>query len=301
MFIKYTTKHINSSIVVMAIWNSKPYLTIFVFFLFLLHKTKSESLSFSFDHFEPELFPIALVGDARSDGGVIQLTRRDQTGEDVTIRQHSVGRAVYVTPIHLWDRQTGNVADFTTEFTFVVDSGGSVLRGDGLAFFIASEDAAFHIPVNSTGGYLGLFGPKTAFEPTKKKIVAVELDSFGNEWDPSPEPLAAHVGIDVNSLKSVRTTNWPINSVPKGSLGKAKISHDSKKRVLSVEISYGGGTERAYASYVEEMVDLKDVLPEWVRIGFAASTGDLVESHDIVSWSFTSFLLNFNLIPEAHN
>ncbi|XP_054824122.1 LOW QUALITY PROTEIN: lectin 10-like, partial [Prosopis cineraria] len=256
--------------------------------LLLLHKINSESFSFSFDFFEPGL-PVALVGDAISYGGAILLTRRDQVGGEVVIRKNSVGRAVYFTPIHLWDRYTGNVADFTTEFTFVVDSGGPLLHGDGLVFFISPVESALHIPVNSSGGYLGLFNPENAFNPNRNRVVAVELDSFGNEWDPVQESLAAHVGIDVNSLRSVKTADWPINSVPRGSLGKARISYDSKTKELSVTIIYDG-TKQGRVVSLSQIVDLKSVLPEWVRIGFSAATGDLVESHDILSWSFSSSL-----------
>ncbi|XP_028802873.1 agglutinin-2-like [Neltuma alba] len=273
----------------MAMWNPKPSLTIFVFFLLLIHKINSESFSFRFDIFEPDPLPVALVGDAISYGGALLLTRRDQVGEKVVIRKNSVGRAVYLTPIHLWDRYTGNVADFTTEFKFVVDSGGPQLHGDGLAFFISPAETALHIPVNSSGGYLGLFTPENAFNPTRNRVVAIELDSFGNVWDPVPLAQAAHVGINVNSLRSVNTTDWPINSIPGGSLGKARIVYASKTKELGVTISYGGSKSGQRVS-LSKIVDFKGVLPEWVRIGFSAATGDLVESHDILSWSFSSFL-----------
>ncbi|KAI9124817.1 hypothetical protein K1719_004144 [Acacia pycnantha] len=154
--------------------------------------------------------------------------------------------------------------------------------------YISPVQTALNIPLNSSGGYLGLFSPENAFNPSRNQVVAVELDSFGNAWDPIPESLAAHVGIDVNSLRSVNTTGWPINSVPRGSFGKARVVYDSKTKELSVTISNGskGGTTVC----VSQIIDLKSVLPEWVRIGFSAATGDLVESHDIVSWSFSSFL-----------
>ncbi|XP_028802872.1 agglutinin-2-like [Neltuma alba] len=273
-------------------WNPKPSLMIFVFFL-LLHKINSESLSFNFNDFEPEakLLPIALEGDAISYGGAILLTKRDTEpgGRNVTMRQHSVGRAVYLTPIHLWNSDTGKVADFTTEFSFVVASNGSFLHGDGLAFFLAPVGTALSIPANSSGGYLGLFGPEIAFSTSQNQIVAVELDGFGNEWDPIPEPPAAHVGIDVNSLRSVKTADWPINLGPRGSIGKARISYESKTTTLNVLIGYTDSQPNRYVS-LSQTIDLKTVLPEWIRIGFSAATGDQVEAHDIVSWSFSSFL-----------
>jgi len=37
-------------------------------------------------------------------------------------------------------------------------------------------------------------------------------------------------------------------------------------------------------------VPLKDVVPEWVRIGLSAATGAEYAAHDIFSWSFDSKL-----------
>jgi hypothetical protein len=41
-------------------------------------------------------------------------------------------------------------------------------------------------------------------------------------------------------------------------------------------------------SSLEYNIDLTNFLPEKVQIGFSASTGNLVETHDILSWSFKS-------------
>lgn len=46
-----------------------------------------------------------------------------------------------------------------------------------------------------------------------------------------------------------------------------------------------GGNSSLY--YV---IDLREFLPEWVGIGFSVSTGDWVEIHNILSWSFESSL-----------
>ncbi|XP_028802871.1 agglutinin-2-like [Neltuma alba] len=150
---------------------------------------------------------------------------------------------------------------------------------------MAPISAAITIPANSTGGFLGLFSPDTAFNSSENHILAVELDSFGKDWDP-PFP---HVGIDVNSLRSVNTTQWPIDLVPPGSRGNARISYESKTKTLSVSIGYPDAKPAMFVS-LSQIVDLKGVLPEYVRIGFSAATGDLVETHNLFSWSFRSFL-----------
>nr|P16350.1 RecName: Full=Mitogenic lectin alpha chain [Vicia sativa] len=38
------------------------------------------------------------------------------------------------------------------------------------------------------------------------------------------------------------------------------------------------------------VVPLKDVVPEWVRIGFSATTGAEYAAHEVLSWSFHSEL-----------
>ncbi|XP_020239760.1 mannose/glucose-specific lectin [Cajanus cajan] len=266
-----------------------PFLALMIFFHFvlLINNVTSESVSFSFSNFGPDQkFDIGFLGDARPLGGAIQLTRRDSGiyGTPV-IRQNSVGRALYIPPIHLWDKSTGKLADFETEFSFVVDSAGSKVHADGFSFFILPLDADPRIPKNSSGGYLGLFSPETAFNSYKNQIVAVEFDSFGNEWDPKPVAIAPHIGIDVNSLTSLKTTDWPVNSFSRGSVGNALINYDSKSKTLSVVAGYANPLSSVSFS---QTIDLRGVLPEWVRIGFSAATGDKVETHDILSWSFVS-------------
>ncbi|KHN45307.1 agglutinin-2-like [Glycine soja] len=273
---------------------SFPTLLVFLCYVLLLNNVKkSNSLSFNFSNFvSGPNFDIGFLGDARPLDGAIQLTRRDNNGPYGTanIRQHSVGRAVYIPPVRLWDKTTGKLADFETDFSFVVDyySAGSQIHADGLSFFIIPFGADPRIPKNSSGGYLGLFSPETAFNAYKNQIVAVEFDSFRNEWDPEPVPVAPHIGIDINSLESVETTDWPINSVPQGAVGKAIISYDSNAKKLYVAVGYD--TQPPTIVALSQTIDLRVVLPEWVRIGFSGATGDMVETHDILSWSFTSHI-----------
>jgi len=263
-----------------------PFLLLMICFCFVL--AKSDSVSFSFSNFETGTeYDIGFLGDARALDGAIQLTRRDSGPYGTPIiRKHSVGRAVYIPPIRVWDKTTGKLADFETTFSFVVDSAGSEIHADGFSFFILPFDADPSIPRNSSGGYLGLFSPKTAFNAYKNQIVAVEFDSFGNEWDPKPVAIAPHLGLDINSLEYVETVDWPINSVPQGSIGRASILYNSESKELSVGVTYA--TQPITVVQFSKTIDLRGVLPEWVRIGFSAATGDSVETHDILSWSFVS-------------
>ncbi|KAL2348981.1 hypothetical protein Fmac_002981 [Flemingia macrophylla] len=282
----------------MAFLNSKPNLLqsiILVKFLipFLLlqhHIVKSqyspalandESFSFGISVFNQEDPNIVLLGNATISGGVLRLTNTDPFGNPVP---HSVGRVLHFTPVHLWNKHNGELADFIGGFSFVVNSRGSSLRGDGFAFFLAPVD--FHFPRNSSGGYLGLFSPENAFDPSRNQVVAIEFDSFTNDWDPSSPIQIPHIGIDVDSVKSVAAVPWPTELESPNAVAYASLNYNSESKRLSVFVSYPDNRNAT----VSAVVDLRNVLPEWIMVGFSASTGDLVETHDILNWYFEATL-----------
>jgi len=273
---------------------SSALIKIFITFLFLQYHVKSQyspsplqqprnTVSFTILEFEKENPDIFLRGDASISGGILKLTKTDQTGEPL---QKSIGRATHLTPIHIWDKTSGKLADFSTHFFFFVNTNGSELHGDGFAFYMGPLH--FEVPKNSSGGYLGLFDPETAFDPSKNPIIAIEFDSFTNGWDPASPSQYPHIGIDVGSIDSVATVDWPVDVLPRNALGEAIINYNSVSKRLSVFVDYPGSGRKATG--VSFVVDLRSVLPEWVRVGFSAATGELVEIHDIINWSFESSL-----------
>ncbi|KAJ1382166.1 Legume lectin domain [Sesbania bispinosa] len=277
--------------------NSKPllpasenpfsvFLMTFIFFLLLITTVKSDSISFNFPSFEPGVKNILLDGDANTTGGILQLTKKDQLGKP---SPHSVGLAGFFGAVHLFDKNSGKVADFVSEFSFVVNPKGSAPHGDGFTFFIASID--FDWPENNTsGGFLGLFNEKTAFNTSKNAIVAVEFDSFSNEWDPNFPGNTPHIGIDINSIRSAVSVPWPSDSQPQGEIGKARISYRGSLKELGVFVSYPNSAVKQNAT-VSYPVDFEAALSsEWALVGFSAATGELTETHDILSWSFISSL-----------
>ncbi|KAF2285323.1 hypothetical protein GH714_042365 [Hevea brasiliensis] len=153
-----------------------------------------------------------------------------------------------------------------------------------MSFFIAPVDS--QIPDNSSGGFLALFNNDTALNASKEnQIIAVEFDSFKNAWDPDDN----HVGILVNSIISVTNVTWN-SSITNGSQANAWVSYNSTTRNLSVFLTYAQNPVFSGNSSLSYIVDLRDFLPEWVRVGFSASTGMSVELHNIISWDFDSSL-----------
>ncbi|XP_050894308.1 lectin 5-like [Lathyrus oleraceus] len=275
--------------------NSKPHflatqtissLFLLTFLLYLITNVNSESFSFSFPKFDNGSDTIALGGDAKITGGVLQLTKKDQLGKP---SPHSFGLSAFLEAIRLSDKTGGKVADFTTEFFFVVDPKGSQLHGDGFTFFIASLGYEFPDNSSSEGGFLGLFDKETAFNTSENSIVAVEFDSFTNEWDPLFPENSPHIGIDINTIESSIAVPWPIDRQPQGSIGKARISYNSASKELSVFVSYPNSPVKVDV-VVSYPVDFAAVLSDWVLVGFSGATGQLAETHDILSWSFSSNL-----------
>lgn len=246
------------------------------------------SASFNFPSFGPYTNDIAFQGDAFPLNGALQLTR---IINDTTPLPNSAGRASYAGPIRLWDAKRSQLASFTTNFSFIVapTSQGGVLFGDGISFFIAPFKS--NIPKDSSGGFLGLFNADSALNAYKNQIVAVEFDSYGNvPWD----PVYSHIGIDINSIASVTTAPWHINGNNSWSqiiTAYATVSYEAVTKILSVQVRYPQGqvvNRNVTSNSLEFVVDLRTVLPEWVRIGFSGATGQLVEVHKILSWSFNS-------------
>ncbi|CAN0921181.1 L-type lectin-domain containing receptor kinase IX.1 [Linum grandiflorum] len=210
----------------------------------------------------------------------IQLTR-NLLGSTLN---SSVGRATYNSPLPLWDPISRNLTDFQTHFVFSIFSQFKDGYGDGFAFFLAPFNSK--LPPATPGGTLGLTDGPHALNTTANHFVAVEFDIFSNDFDPLP--LGRHLGIDVNSLRSVKTIPWGAD-VMGGRRSEAWISYDSSTHNLSVAVS-GFVRDFGIVQRLSHIIDLREFLPEQVRFGFCGSTGDQVAIHRIHSWDFASTL-----------
>ncbi|KAK8473037.1 hypothetical protein PHAVU_001G040700 [Phaseolus vulgaris] len=255
--------------------------TIFVLFLAIpspFLKTV-ESLNFNITNFDdPESAKnMAYMGDGKPKNGSIDL--------NIVSYYFRVGRALYAQPLHLWDSSSSVVTDFTTRFTFSIEKGNddTASYADGFAFYIAPH--GYQIPPNGAGGTFGLFnGTFNSFLP-QNRILAVEFDTLNGTIDPPMQ----HVGIDDNSLKSATTGKFDIDE----NLGKkcnALVTYNASDKTLFVAWSFNGTATIHSNSSLSYKIDLLRTLPEWVDVGFSASTGELTERNLIHSWEFSSTL-----------
>ncbi|KAK9073975.1 hypothetical protein SSX86_006570 [Deinandra increscens subsp. villosa] len=237
------------------------------------------SLTFNLTNISPQNLNREIVIDgngANITPGEIQLTPNMSS---------QVGRATYSTPLHLWDRGSGELANFTTNFTFVIDSNESQNYGDGFTFFFAQNNSEI-----DPGGSMGLPVKETVINTTTQ-FVAVEFDTYWNPfWDPlTPEnrSVGDHVGISISSLSSVRYQKWSSN-LPEGRVCQAWIKYDSYSKNLSVSYTGFQNNTAFRQDGLHYIVDLRQVLPEQVMFGFSAATGSFYQNSKVTSWTFDS-------------
>ncbi|XP_068311339.1 L-type lectin-domain containing receptor kinase IX.1-like [Pyrus communis] len=240
-------------------------------------------LSFNFPSFANDHQNLFIEPDAFVDGKSLRLTT-STAGDQLN---QSVGRATYSKPFLLRENATGKLANFTTNFTFSINSGGETLYADGLAFFLAPNGSSLNTEVG-VGGSLGLptKNPPNSESTNLYPFVAVEFDIFKNGVTSVKDPDGDHVGIDINSVKSNVTKPWN-GSITTGKENTARIRYDSGSKNLSVVYtSFVNGVP--VWEYLDYMVNLSEYLQGYVVVGFSAATGDLTSIPKINAWSFNS-------------
>ncbi|KAM3311774.1 hypothetical protein ACQJBY_032031 [Aegilops geniculata] len=185
----------------------------------------------------------------------------------------------------LWDKATGEVASFTTRFSFAIGIPDINNKGKGMAFFLAGYPSV--LPYDSYGFDLGLTNQSTNATATgDSRFVAVEFDTFNDTQVSDPDATYDHLGIDFNSVRSVITKSLPSFSLM-GNM-TALIEYDNVSSLLSLTLWLGDGRGRNYS--LSSKVDLKSALPEQVAVDFSAGTSSSVELHQLSSWFFNSSL-----------
>ncbi|KAJ0600303.1 putative protein kinase RLK-Pelle-L-LEC family [Helianthus annuus] len=242
------------------------------------------SINFNFTNINPSYQNRDIVSEG--EGSYISNEGIQVTPNEIgSVQTTRAGRATYISPLHLWDNRSGELASFSTNFTFVIDSMGSTNYGDGLTFFLVQNNT-----VITTGGSMGLPVNATTHEAISQ-FVAVEFDTYPNAWDPkiagSNVSIGPHVGISVSSLISVRSEEWSSN-VTGGSVCQAWITYDSVSNNLSVSFTGFQNNRVVRQDGLVYMVDLRKKLPEWVIFGFSAATGLSFQKNNVRSWAFNS-------------
>ncbi|MFS7920644.1 putative legume lectin, alpha chain, concanavalin A-like lectin/glucanase domain superfamily [Helianthus anomalus] len=237
---------------------------ILAFFLFILI-TYAASISFNLENISPndkDMF--ILDGGANISEDAIQVTPKNHSGM-------VIGRVTYTERLHLWDKRSGELASFSTSFSFVKlsDLERRHRQDDGFIFFLAQNSSLIH----------GAMDPKsdTRVNDSEDRYVWVEFDPYCNTWENSSQ--CDHVGINVNSDSSINQTKW-LNT---GRECQVLIKY--KNLSVSFTSFRKNNFERDGVAHI---VDLQNELPEWVAFGFSAASFELSDKNTVESWMFNS-------------
>nr|DAD28271.1 TPA_asm: hypothetical protein HUJ06_029739 [Nelumbo nucifera] len=149
----------------------------------------SENVGFTFNGFRGA--NLSLGGLARiTPNGLLMMTN---------VTRLQTGHYFYPYPLHFKNPSEGEAVSFSSTFVFAIvpEPEYPNLSGHGIVFVIApSRD----LPGSLASQYLGLFNVSNNGNPSNH-VVAVEVDT--NQNKEFADINGNHVGIDINSLKSV--------------------------------------------------------------------------------------------------
>ena len=224
---------------------------------------------------------LVTFGDATIDSSILSITNEST---------FSIGRALYPLKIPVKSSNSSEILSFSTSFIFSIAPLKGLLPGHGFAFaFLPSAGIAGA----SSSQHLGLFN-FTNNGNTNSHIFGVEFDLFSNqEFDDINDN---HVRVDVNSMKSVASSPagfWGGSKDDK--LKEYKLNNganyqvwiDYEDSIINVTVSKVGD-KRPRRPLINEFVNLSGVFLDEMYIGFSGATGQLVESHKILVWSFNN-------------
>ncbi|KAK9210963.1 hypothetical protein WN943_000336 [Citrus x changshan-huyou] len=114
--------------------------------------------------------------------------------------------------------------------------------------------------------------------------IAVELDAYKNDFDLDGN----HVAIDIKSvrqpvaLESLNSTGVDLKS---GRNITVRIECNGWQNLLYVNVHYADHPPK---NVIKQPINISDIVPSSVYVGFTAATGAFSESHQLLEWSLTS-------------
>ncbi|KAK9152773.1 hypothetical protein Sjap_000253 [Stephania japonica] len=246
------------------------------FYLLLLFPHQISSIDFLYNGFSPS--DLLLFGTAALQSQYLTLTNASP---------FSIGRA-----LHPHKLPTKNQTLFTS-FIFSISPVKGFNPGHGFTFLLTPS---LGINGTSSSQHLGLFNRTNDGSPTNH-VFAVEFDVFKNPEFNDPDDN--HVGINVNSLTSRAShaagfwqekehgDSHDFVALRLNDGGNYQVWVDYVDFVVSVRMA-PAGAPRPNRGLIELGFDLSSVLLDEMYVGFGASTGQLVETHRILGWSFSN-------------
>ncbi|CAL5083683.1 unnamed protein product [Urochloa decumbens] len=203
------------------------------------------------------------------------------------------GHAFHPSPLPFRDPAARNATaarSFSTSFAFAIYGQYADLSSNGLAFFVAADRAVLSAAL--PGRFLGLLND-TANGNRGAHVFAVELDTiFNAEFG---DINSNHVGVDVDSLRSVDATGAGYYDDATGEFRNLSLI---SRKPMQVWVDYDGaarkvtvamaplGVARPKKPLLQTAVDLSDVVRGTAYVGFTSATAVLFSRHFVLGWSF---------------
>ncbi|CAN7001351.1 hypothetical protein Bca4012_051395 [Brassica carinata] len=247
--------------------------------LFQSLQSSSKTLNFIYDGF-PQRSYISIQGIAAvTPNGLLRLT-------NTTVQQ--TGHAFYNKPIRLKNSPNGTVSSFSTTFVFAIHPRIPGLSGHGIAFVIAPNT---RLPYATPSQYMGLFNITSNGNKTNH-VFAIELDTIrSTEFNDINDN---HVGIDINSLTSVKSSpaGWwdkkgQFNNLTLIGSKPMQVWIDYNGRTHKINVMMGPlNEEKPKKPLVSIVRDLSFVILQDMFVGFSSATGTVPAEHYVLGWSF---------------
>ncbi|XP_074578703.1 L-type lectin-domain containing receptor kinase IX.1-like [Curcuma longa] len=213
----------------------------------------ASSVHFTFCDFESDESAIKISGNINVSGGPLQLTGGQPNG----------ATAYYAHAIPMWNADTNDNASFSTYFEFSVSFPGG---GGG-----ASNSSP-------SGGFAFFLAPLEFDHWTSNSINLSSVNST-----PSDRMLA----VEFNSFRANSTSNGA--AAANNDTLAARISYNATSKFLLVQFEDLMKVS-PNSSSLNRSVDVRQVLPEKVLVGFSVTKGSGAVLQRITRWNFTSDL-----------
>ncbi|KAI5072869.1 hypothetical protein GOP47_0012975 [Adiantum capillus-veneris] len=210
--------------------------------------------------------------------------------ESQTRAVSNIGKIIYKDKVQFKYADYGMIS-FKSSFTFqIITTNPYPNCGSGMAFFIADYDKA---PERSYGRYLGLVRPNATYS---YRFFAVEFDTHISEE--FADPSGSHIGIDINSLKSIKYVDSnPNSSNPELCLYnnltfQVWIEYNASASLIQVWMTNSSSAPQPSSPCLSLKYNLSDVFQDYMYVGFSASSNasdDSMEGHVLYAWNLTTY------------
>lgn len=265
----------------------KPWFVIALILYFQFQFQSGVGIDFVFNGFSSS--SVSLYGNATIESRIITLTNYST---------FSIGRALF--PRKIPTKQGPNssyVLPFSTSFIFAMAPTKGLSPGHGIVFLFVPHTG---VDGATSSQHLGLFNA-TNDGDSDNHVFGVEFDVFKNEEFEDIDDN--HVGLDVNSLTSEVARGagyWPDDGESDDSFERLQLNDGRNYQVwidyedsrINVTMA-PAGLRRPRRPLLNATLNLSQVLEDEMYVGFTAATGQLVESHKVLAWSFSNS--NFSL------